>query len=68
MIRRKIDEHFFTCFTRKVNRRYHITIRRYDNNYIAIILIRICYNLCSKVNIRFFFLVGVDNIMTLEAL
>lgn len=50
----------------QLNCRYHITVGRHNNGEVAIILIRVSYNLCCNTHIGFLFFVCMYLVNTLE--
>lgn len=56
-----------TCLCGQLNGRNHVTICRYDNREVTIVLIRIGNNLRCHPYICLFFLVSMDFIAALKA-
>ena len=66
LIGRKIHKNSLSCLYGNFYSRNHITICRNNDGDITIFLISISNNLSGNAHISFFFLVGVNDISTIE--
>ena len=68
MVRRKVYKDLLASLACKIYCWNHVTVRRNKNRNIAVVLIGIGDNLCSKIYIRLFLLKCFDYVVALETL